>query len=259
MRPLRAVLTLALLLVGGAAGAAPEPRVAPACWSQAFEGDGFTVCLYEPATDELRLAKEIHGGLPGLKAALGDDAARVRFAMNAGMYEDEATPTGLFVADGQTRQPLNRAEGGGNFFLKPNGVFWTDAAGAPHIDETEAFAAAAPAARFATQSGPLLVAGGAMHPAVQPNGASRFIRNGVGVRGGLAYFVISDAPVSFGRFARFLRDALDCPDALYLDGSVSSLWAPGLARLDRRTGLGTFVLVARRRDVSPPGRPAGKP
>ena len=71
------------------------------------------------------------------------------------------------------------------------------------------------------------------------------IRNGVGVRGGEALFAISDQPVSFGRFARFFRDGLGCPDALYLDGAVSSLWAPAMGRQDTQTGLGTFVVVLR--------------
>jgi uncharacterized protein YigE (DUF2233 family) len=67
------------------------------------------------------------------------------------------------------------------------------------------------------------------------------------VRGREAFFVISDAPVSFGRLARFLRDGLGCPDALYLDGAVSSLWAPALHREDSASGLGTFVVVLSRR------------
>ena len=59
--------------------------------------------------------------------------------------------------------------------------------------------------------------------------------------------MISDDPVSFGRFARMFSDGLNCPDALFLDGSVSSLWAPDLNREDVRDGLGTFVVVLKRR------------
>jgi uncharacterized protein YigE (DUF2233 family) len=65
--------------------------------------------------------------------------------------------------------------------------------------------------------------------------------------GGRAFFMISNDAVSFGRFARFLRDGLGCPDTLFLDGSVSSLWAPSLGRGDLRAGLGTFVVMLRRR------------
>lgn len=225
-------------------------RAEAACYRATFEADGFTVCRYDPAHDALRLAARGPAGpldsLQGLKASLGPDARRVRFALNGGMYQPDQSPVGLYVAQGQTETPLNRAAGAGNFFLKPNGVFWVGADGAPHVDESEAFAAAAPAAEWATQSGPLLVSRGALHPSIAPNGTSLTVRDAVGVKGRVALFVISDGPVSFGRLARFLRDGLGCPDALYLDGHVASLWAPGLKRLDGRTGLGTFVVVVRK-------------
>jgi len=84
-----------------------------------------------------------------------------------------------------------------------------------------------------------------MHPSVAENGASVAIRNAVGVcGGGSAKFVISAEPVSFGRLTRLFRDHLGCPDALYLDGAISSIWAPELQRLDPRTGLGPLVVVS---------------
>ena len=241
---LAAVLWLTLHAVAMAADKAP-------CQAMSFEGDGFVVCRYTPGADEIRL---ISGGpdgpvgsLAGLQAALGPDAARVAFAMNAGMYDTSQRPLGLFIQAGRTVRPLNRRSGGGNFYLEPNGVFWVDAGGAAHIDETAAFASRKPRAVWATQSGPLLVQAGAFNPQISPNGASLTVRNGVGMQADrTAVFAISDAPVSFGRFARLLRDELGCPDALFLDGSVSSLWAPNLGRQDDRDGLGTFVVVLRR-------------
>ncbi|MBC6981354.1 phosphodiester glycosidase family protein [Caulobacter sp. 17J80-11] len=245
---LAGALTAVLGLAVGPSTAAPAPE--PACRTANFEGDGFVVCRYAPGEGELRLALNGPGGPLGsfraLKTALGEDAGRVVFAMNAGMYEPDRAPVGLFVEAGRQRAPLNRAAGAGNFYLAPNGVFWVDDAGAPHVDETGAFAASGVKPRWATQSGPLLVSGGALHPRVMPNGTSLAVRNGVGVKGGQALFVISDRPVSFGRFARFLKDELGCPDALYLDGTVSALWAPGLNRRDDQTGLGPLVLVLKR-------------
>ncbi|MGA0601993.1 phosphodiester glycosidase family protein [Caulobacter sp. KR2-114] len=243
----RVVLLIASLL---AALWATPLSAAPACRKATFEGDGFVVCRYDPAHDILRLAARGPTGpldsLQGLRAFLGGDAARVRFALNGGMYQPDQSPVGLYVAGGRTEAALNRAAGTGNFFLKPNGVFWTGADGAPHVDESEAFAAAAPAAQWATQSGPLLVSRGVLHPAIAPNGTSLTVRDAVGVKGRLALFVVSDGPVSFGRLARFVRDGLGCPDVLYLDGHVASLWSPTLKRQDGRTGLGTFVVVLRR-------------
>jgi uncharacterized protein YigE (DUF2233 family) len=188
-----------------------------------------------------------------LKTWIGADAGRVVFAMNAGMYDSSQRPVGLFVLQGRQVQPLNRSKGPGNFHLLPNGVFWIGVNGEAHVDETSAFAMRRVRPRWATQSGPLLVSAGVLHPKIAANGPSQVVRNGVGVRNGEALFVVSDGPVSFGRFARFLRDGLSCPDALYLDGFVSSLWAPTLGRLDSRTGLGTFVVVL---DARPPASAA---
>lgn len=220
------------------------------CSIRSFEGEQFAVCRYDPARDEIRLASAGRSGplasLANPKAWLGDDARRVAFAVNAGMYDPDLRPVGLYVEAGRTLKPLNRNKGSGNFHLLPNGVFWIDADGGPHVDETSVFAAARPAARWATQSGPLLVQAGALHPKIAPNGASLVVRNAVGVHDGKALFVISKGEVSFGRLARFMRDALGCRDALYLDGSVSSLWAPELGRMDSYYGLGTFVVVLKR-------------
>ena len=220
------------------------------CRTASFEGDAFTVCQYGPGTSELRLVYRDRNGpisdLANLKAQLGPDARRVQFAMNAGMYDKDQRPLGLFIAHGETQHPANLGAGGGNFFLLPNGVFWIDGQGAPHIDETKTFTASDAKAEWATQSGPLLLHASQTHPAIAPNGQSLAVRNGVGVRRGEALFVISDGPVSFGRLTRFFRDGRGCTDALYLDGAVSSLWAPGLGRLDSRTGLGAFVIVLRK-------------
>ena len=262
-RALRAPLlgmAAALSLCAAARGAPAEPP----CRAMTFEGSGFTVCRYDPARQELRLAARGPAGplasLAGLRAALGADAGRVAFAMNAGMYDPARDPVGLFVGQGRTLTPLNLATGEGNFFLKPNGVFWTDPAGAAHVDESEDFAARAPDAVWATQSGPLLVRDGVLHGAIAANGTSLTVRDAVGVNGGGgAVFVISDGPVSFGRLARFLRDRLGCPDALYLDGHVSSLWAPSMGRLDRREDLGTFVVVLRQDTGPTPAPPRCRP
>jgi uncharacterized protein YigE (DUF2233 family) len=234
---------------------AGSAHAAPACRAVRFEGDRFAVCRYSAREDELRLENRNGdhpvGGFATLKTVLGRDAGRVRFAMNAGMYDEGRFPLGLYVAGGKRLHALNRGKGGsGNFFLKPNGVFWTDRRGGPHIDTTEAYAERDPEARWATQSGPMLVIGGAMHPAIMPNGDSLNVRNGVGVKGGEAFFAISDGPVSFGRFARLFRDALGCPDALYFDGSVSSAWIPEQGRMDGRSDLGTFVVVLKKRSAA---------
>jgi uncharacterized protein YigE (DUF2233 family) len=239
----------AIALVAWPRGGRGEP---PACAVREFEGSRFIVCTYDARRDELRLASRgadtaYLRGFERLAADLGRDARRLRFAMNAGMYNDAGAPIGLFIAEGQEQHGISLGEGPGNFHMMPNGVFWQNENGAVHIDTSHDYAAEPRAARWATQSGPMLVIDGELHPRIQHDGPSRNIRNGVGVRNErVAYFVISSGVVSFGRFARFFRDELDCEDALFLDGSVSSLWAPELERQDGNQELGPLVVVLER-------------
>ena len=217
------------------------------CEQHRFEGSRFIVCTYDPSQHDLKLASRTADGaymrgFDALAEALGNDSVRLRFAMNAGMFNDAGAPIGLYIEDGVERHPLRLTDGPGNFHMKPNGVFWQSADGAVHVTQSEELTST-PAVRWATQSGPMLVIDGELHPRFQHDGPSRYIRNGVGVREGTAYFVISSGAVSFGRFARFFRDELDCRDALFFDGAVSSLWAPSLDRRDDAHEIGPMIVV----------------
>ncbi len=165
--------------------------------------------------------------------------------MNAGMFEDDLSPVGLYVEDGRLRHQADLRDGPSNFHLKPNGVFYIGDGGAGVAGDFRGFLAAGLKTRFATQSGPMLVLDGRIHPKILPTGASAKVRNGVGVRDGwLVFFVISEEPVTFHAFAQFFRDRLNCPNALYLDGSVSSLYAPNLdRRADPARPIGPIVGV----------------
>ena len=46
-------------------------------------------------------------------------------------------------------------------------------------------------------------------------------------------FAISERPVNLHHFARLFRDQVGCRNALYLDGTMSSLYAPAIERADR--------------------------
>lgn len=229
----------------------PTGAVAGHCQARRFEGTDFTACPFDARRHELALYSEgPDGPLRGferLAGRLGARAPRLRFAMNAGMYDEEGRPIGLYVEDGREAKPLNRRDGAGNFHLKPNGVFAVDRAGRVMIRTGDAWARERPRVRWATQSGPMLVIGGRLHPAFQRDGESRNLRNGVGVIDrDRAWFVISEQPVSFGRFARFFRDVLGCRDALFLDGTVSSLWDPAAGRRDAGYEFGPIVAVFER-------------
>jgi uncharacterized protein YigE (DUF2233 family) len=244
---------LAILFLAGCgepakeAASPPTAATAAACAPRSFEGSAFTACRYDRRRDEIALILDgPHGplrSLAALAAQLGARSTRLRFAMNAGMYDEAGNPIGLYVEEGRERRRLNRQRGPGNFHLLPNGVFTVAADGRVAILPTARYDPSS-RPRWATQSGPMLVIDGRLHPAIQDNGPSLHIRNGVGVDSAdTAWFVISDGAVSFGRMARFLRDALHCPNALYLDGSVSSLWDRPAGRRDTNSALGPLIAV----------------
>jgi uncharacterized protein YigE (DUF2233 family) len=246
-------LLLVALAVAGCREAAPAPKAAarteaePACQSRTFEDSGFTICRYDRRRQEIALFLDGRQGrlrsLAALEAELGPRARRLRFAMNAGMYDDQGGPIGLYVAEGWQRHAINRRKGGGNFHLLPNGVFEVADDGRVRIRKAADYDPATHP-RWATQSGPMLVIDGALHPAIQPNGPSLHVRNGVCVADdSTAWFAISDEPVSFGRLARLFRDRLGCANALYFDGTVSSLWDRAGGRQDGYSNLGPMVAV----------------
>lgn len=203
-------------------GAGQSAALPAGCRDESFEASAFIVCLVDLARQAVSLELTRPDGKPLEKLEL----ARAPFvwAMNAGMYHDDFSPVGLYVEAGVERAPLNLADAGGNFFLKPNGVFFIDRTGRPGVLETSAYLRLRPAVDFATQSGPMLVIDGNVHPRFEPDGRSKHIRNGVGVdKTGRAVFAISRGQVSFGRFARLFRDKLGCDNALFLDGTASAL------------------------------------
>jgi len=236
---LRAVLLVFALLV------LAEPAAA-ACAPDSFEGNDYVVCRFDLRSDRLQLFNlgpdgEPYGSFPALDEALQEQGKSLVFGMNAGMYDERLKPIGLYVEGGQQQKKLNRRNGPGNFHLKPNGVFYI-AGDRGGVMETEAFAKARMKPDYASQSGPMLVINGAIHPKFSEDGQSRNRRNGVGAADDhTLVFVISDSYVNFHAFARLFRDHLDCRNALFLDGSISSLYAPEIGRRDGFFVLGPIV------------------
>jgi uncharacterized protein YigE (DUF2233 family) len=216
-------------------------------------GQKATICRVKVATDKLTLFFRDEHGMPlksfeGIERWLAPRGQKLIFGMNAGMFHGDLSPVGLCIVDGRQLAPLNLARGEGNFFLKPNGVFYVSASGA-HVVEASEFARVTEPASLATQSGPMLVLNGKLHPAFNPKGESRLARNGVGVVSpDTAIFVIVREPVNFYDFASFFRDTLKCPNALFLDGTLSSLHAPTLKHSDKLIDLGPIVGVVAPRD-----------
>ncbi|WP_232829414.1 phosphodiester glycosidase family protein [Tropicimonas sp. IMCC34043] len=240
----RAVFGAGLLIAGVlplAAAAAPD------CRTMSYEDNGYTVCTLRADRDEIRLfhsdaAGNLYGGFSAIEADLARQGKTLTFAMNAGMYHGDRRPVGLYLENGQKSGPLVTRDGPGNFGLLPNGIFCiqTDRA---RVIESRAYAANLPECRYATQSGPMLVIDGKLHPRFLPDSDSLFVRNGVGVEadGVTVDFVISDNRVNFDSFGRFFRDVLKTPNALYFDGKVSRIHAPSMGRSDTGFPLGPIV------------------
>ncbi len=221
-----------------------------ACAPKSFDGAKFTVCAFDPRRDQIRLFLDgvdgkPYGSLAALATVMKAKGQSLVFAMNAGMFKEDLSPVGLYV---ENRRKLHEADtrgGATNFHMKPNGVFWVGD-GAAGVTETSRYLASPPGARYATQSGPMLVLDGKIHPKIKPSGASEKIRNGVGAcDGGAVIFAIAEEPVNFDMFARLFRDGLSCQNALFLDGSVSSLYAPELNRDDELGPIGPIAGVVR--------------
>ncbi len=253
------LLLWALLAVPVAwASAAEQP-----CEPHRFEGLRFTVCTVNLDVHTLQLFWRDGGGEPyRVFGRLPDEVGgeRLVFAMNAGMYRPDLSPAGLYIEDGETFRRANTAEGPGNFHMKPNGVFLVEN-GEAAVMTTERYLERDRSPELATQSGPMLVIDGELHPAFMENSTSRKRRNGVGVIDErTVVFAITEQPVTFHEFARLFRDDLGASNALFLDGSMSSLYAPALGRRDFLRNMGPIIgaLVAPRAgtDTPPGGRSA---
>lgn len=224
------------------------PAAARGCHAVDHDGQSFTVCKVDPARTELRLflrdpgTGKPFGSFKNVNDRLSAKGRTLRFAMNAGMYHRDRSPVGHYVENGQETAPVIASAGPGNFGLLPNGVFCIGD-GRARVIETRRYLREAPACRHATQSGPMLVIDGALHPRFLPDSDSRYVRNGVGssADGRTVWFAISEAPVNFHLFARLFRDRLGARQALYFDGNVSRLYAPGIGRHDGGFPMGPIV------------------
>lgn len=224
------------------------PAVAAQCERVEHDGQGYVLCTV-PAAQEpaLRLFQDGADGAPlrnfaNVRRALAADET-LSFAMNAGMFHPDYRPVGLLVVDGVELSPIVTGSSRDNFGMLPNGVFCTGGDRPFQVIESRAFAEARPDCRLASQSGPMLVIDGDLHPRFLVDSDSRYIRNGVGVApdGQTAWFAISNRPVTFHEFGRFFRDGLGVRDALYFDGSISRLYAPSVRRADFGRSMGPII------------------
>ncbi len=241
-----AAYCLALVLLAPAAWAAEA--FTPGCKRVVHSQATYDICGFDPGKARIALHNRDASGKPygyfdPLFRDLVSGGELPVFAMNGGMYQQDLTPVGLYVENGVEGKPVSERDGWGNFHLKPNGVFFLKN-GKAGVERTDVFVRRQERMDFATQSGPMLVIDGKLHPRFVADSDSMKIRNGVGVdRKGRVWFVVSEDRVRFYDFATLFRDELHCQNALFLDGTISSLYAPEIGRFDRFFPMGPIISV----------------
>ena len=219
------------------------------CQDFKFQEAPFTACTAKIPEDDIRLflydkTGNIYGQFQKLDDFLQEERLNIVFATNGGMYHADRSPVGMYVENFKKVSPLIIGDGPGNFGLLPNGVFCFNKKEFM-ILETEKFARSKIQCQYATQSGPLLVIDGEIHPKFIKNGTSKFVRSGVGISkdGSKAIFLISNQAVNFHHFASTFLDRLEIDNALYLDGNISRLYSPKLNRIDFGFDIGPVIAV----------------
>jgi uncharacterized protein YigE (DUF2233 family) len=181
--------------------------------------------------------------IQNLKTFVENKNEKLLFAMNGGMYMQDNIPLGLFIQDEKQHTKLNtHSAASGNFYLKPNGVFYITTTNHPVICKTEDYSDTGKI-KYATQSGPMLVIEGELHSAFKQGSTNLNIRNGVGILpDGTVLFAMSKTEINFYDFATYFKNA-GCKNALYLDGFVSRMYLPEKNWIQTEGDFGVMIAV----------------
>ncbi len=209
--------------------------------------DRFISYIVDPRSQDLVFywrddSGKIIRSIQNLKTYVETKDRKLIFAMNGGMFDSLYTPQGLYMQQCQTLIPLDTASGNGNFYLKPNGVFYITTDNKAVVCKTEDFKNDGQV-KYATQSGPMLLTGRQTHPQFKEGSSNVHIRNGVGVLpDGKVIFAISTTKVNLYDFAAYFKSQ-GCTDALYLDGFVSRMYLPEKNRMQIDGKFGIIIAV----------------
>lgn len=226
-----------------------------------FRGKSYKVYVVRLSDAEVQLLWKDKDGEPfsnfnRLKDYLRKEDKEMTFAMNAGIFNPNLEPVGLYIEKGDEQRPLNLKNDRGNFFLKPNGVFYIDDKGKAGLITSEKYEAATAGRKiqYATQSGPQLVIEGSIHPAFTEGSQNQVVRNGVGVIDeNTVVFAISQTKVNLYEFAALFKEKYGCQNALYLDGAISEVY--GEEDKDRVFRNKFSAMIVDSRPLSKPAKP----
>ncbi|MDA9067009.1 phosphodiester glycosidase family protein [Flavobacteriales bacterium] len=168
---------------------------------------------------------EYYNTFYNLKKELENKDEELVFAMNGGMFMKDYTPLGLYIENGVEKHKINKTqEAFGNFYMQPNGIFYITEDKKGVVCKSTDFENKN--IQYATQSGPMLVIDGKLHPKFNEGSKNLNIRNGVGILpNGNVLFAMSKKKINFYDFAQYFKK-LGCKNALYLDGFVSRTYLP---------------------------------
>ena len=235
-----------LLLFAAAALLTAALRAPPAagspCISYVVDARRQALALYWRDEQQRRF-----GSIQQLKSWLTTNHRTLIFAMNGGMYKPNNSPLGLYIEKGRLLAPLAAARGSGNFYLKPNGIFYLTTNNTAVICPTANFRKNNQIA-YATQSGPLLLINGVINTTFTATSPNVNIRNGAGILpDGRVLFAMSKKPINFYDFASYFKNR-GCRNALYLDGLVSRTYLPAENWVQTDGDFGVIIGVTKAAD-----------
>lgn len=167
----------------------------------------------------------VYENFDNLNSDLKSNNKKLTFAMNAGIFSSGGIPLGLYSDNRGNKYPLNSRGGQGNFYIKPNGIFYASKDFFYIVDSSEF--KDSDNLRFAIQSGPLLLNHKIINSKFNKSSTNKYTRNGVGlISNTRAVFAITKGNVNFYEFSEFFLNELNCDSAIYFDGAISSLYLP---------------------------------
>lgn len=217
-----------------------------------FNGWEYHAIIINPTSQKIKMHwlssnNTIYKNLGSVKKDLSKTSQKVLMLTNGGMYQEDNTPLGLFISEGKELKSINtKSSSFGNFYIQPNGVFYTDSAGA-YLITTAAFTkmnkAKKQTIQYATQSGPMLVLDDKINSQFTHQSRNFNLRSGVGKlsNNNIVFIISRSYTTNFHDFAVIFRDVFGCKNALYLDGAISRMYLPALRPTDLGGDFGVII------------------